>query len=181
MARSVPKPNAFLDGLLVALLFAEMGLIVHTLWDDRQMLYILVGMIVVVTVAVKATKVSFAVTGGWFSRTFLQHLGDPLKKAVTMKKWCDQSWQLAIHVFMTVFELYVLQDEPWWEQTTSSTCLIMLPLTLTFDAHNCGYCSVEPQRDRRLSHAKVLYQAPVHYAAGTCNAVMARSPMAFVC
>lgn len=119
MAKPIPKPSPLLDGLLVSLLFLEMGVIVHTLWDDKRMLAILVGMFFAVAAAVKVTKVAFAVTGGWFSRTFLQHLGDPLKKAVTMKKWCDQSWQLVIHVSMTIFELVVLQDEPWWEDTTT--------------------------------------------------------------
>ncbi|RMX62251.1 hypothetical protein DD238_000833 [Peronospora effusa] len=119
MARSIPKPNPFLDSLLVGLLVCELGVITHTLWDDKQMLCILVAMIVVVALTVKLTKTSFAIGGGWFSRTFLQHLGDPLKKAVTMKKWCDQSWQLAIHVSMTIFELYVLRDETWWQDTTT--------------------------------------------------------------
>ncbi|KUF89270.1 hypothetical protein AM588_10002152 [Phytophthora nicotianae] len=36
-----------------------------------------------------------------------------------MKKWCDQSWQLVIHVSMTIFELYVLRDETWWQDTTT--------------------------------------------------------------
>ncbi|RLN32021.1 hypothetical protein BBJ28_00017130 [Nothophytophthora sp. Chile5] len=123
MARSIPKPNAFLDTLLVSLLVCEMGVIKYTLWDDKQMVAILAGMIFVVALAVKITKTSFAIGGGWFSRTFLQHLGDPLKKAVTMKKWCDQSWQLAIHVSMTIFELYVLRDETWWQDTT--TCKLL--------------------------------------------------------
>jgi hypothetical protein len=116
---AIPKPNPLLDGLLVTLLFLEMGVIVHTLWDDQQMLAILAAMIVVVAIAVNVTKTCFAVGGGWFSRTFLQHLGNPLRKAVTMKKWCDQSWQLVIHVTMTIFELVVLQDELWWQDTTT--------------------------------------------------------------
>ncbi|KAG6609224.1 Longevity-assurance protein (LAC1) [Phytophthora cinnamomi] len=119
MARSIPKPNPVLDTVLVSLLMCELGVITHTLWDDQQMLAILVAMVFVVALAVKVTKTSFAIGGGWFSRTFLQHLGDPLKKAVTMKKWCDQSWQLAIHVSMTIFELYVLRDETWWQDTTT--------------------------------------------------------------
>ncbi|POM66056.1 Longevity-assurance protein (LAC1) [Phytophthora palmivora] len=119
MGRSIPKPNPVLDTLLVGLLVCELGIITHTLWDDKQMLYILVAMFFVVALAVKLTKTSFAIGGGWFSRTFLHHLGDPLKKAVTMKKWCDQSWQLVIHVTMTIFELYVLRDETWWQDTTT--------------------------------------------------------------
>ncbi|CAH0517013.1 unnamed protein product [Peronospora belbahrii] len=119
MARSIPRPNPFLDNLLVCLLVCELGVILHTLWDDKQMFCILVSMVFVVALAVKLTKTLFAMGGGWFSRTFLQHLGDPLKKTVTMKKWCDQSWQLIIHVSMTIFELHVLRDETWWQDTTT--------------------------------------------------------------
>ncbi|CAI5712039.1 unnamed protein product [Hyaloperonospora brassicae] len=119
MARSVPPPNPFLDRLLVGLLVCELGIIAHTLYDDEHMLSILVVLVALMALVVKAIKTVFAMGGGWFSRTFLQHLGDPLKKTVTMKKWCDQSWQLAIHVSMTLFELYVLRGETWWQDTTT--------------------------------------------------------------
>lgn len=91
----------------------------YTFAKDKQMLYILIAMIVVVALAVRLTKTSFAIGGRWFSRTFLQHLNDPLKKTVALKKWCDQSWQLVIHVSMTIFELYVLRDEKWWQDQTT--------------------------------------------------------------
>ena len=119
MARSVPTPNPFFDRLLVGLLVCELGIIAHTLYDDEHMLSILAALVALMALVVKAIKTVFAMGGGWFSRTFLQHLGDPLKKTVTMKKWCDQSWQLAIHVSMTLFELYVLRGETWWQDTTT--------------------------------------------------------------
>jgi ceramide synthetase len=120
MAKSIPKPNAFFDGILMLIFVIELGVIAKTLLEtDPEFLGYLLGLIVVVAIAVAVTKFVFAVTGGWFSRTFLKHLGDPLKKAVTMKKWCDQSWQLMIHVSMTIFELIVLKDETWWQDTTT--------------------------------------------------------------
>jgi ceramide synthetase len=130
MAKSIPKPNPFFDGLLMALLVLELGVIAHTLRDDQEMFAYLLGLIVVVAIAVHVTKLVFAITGGWFSRTFLQHLGDPLKKSVTMKKWCDQSWQLVIHASMTVFELIVLKDETWWQDTTTCECTFVFSLLL---------------------------------------------------
>ncbi|CEG41745.1 lag1 longevity assurance isoform partial [Plasmopara halstedii] len=119
MRSSIPKPNQLLDTLLVTLLVCELIVITHTLWKDKQMLYILIVLCFVVALAVKLIKASFAIGGRWFSCTFLQHLGDPLKKAVAMKKWCDQSWQLVLHVSMSMFELYVLRDETWWQDTTT--------------------------------------------------------------
>ncbi|KAI9907853.1 hypothetical protein PsorP6_004100 [Peronosclerospora sorghi] len=118
-SRTIPKPNPFLDNILVGLLVCEVGVITHTLWDDKIMLCILLAMFFGVALAVKLTKTTFAIGGRWFSRTFLQHLSDPLNKPITIKKWCDQSWQLAIHVSMTIFELYVLRDETWWQDTTT--------------------------------------------------------------
>lgn len=120
MAKSIPKPNPLVDGVLMLIFVIELGIIGTTLFEnDREMLAYLLGLIVVVAIAVAVTKYVFATAGGWFSRTFLQHLGDPLKKTVTMKKWCDQSWQLVIHASMTIFELVVLADETWWQDTTT--------------------------------------------------------------
>lgn len=119
MTRSIPKPNPILDTILLTVLVCELAVITHTLWKEKTMLYILIAMFFAVAFAVKVTKISFAIGGKWFSRTFLQHLGDPLKKSVALKKWCDQSWQLVIHVSMTIFELYVLRDETWWQDTTT--------------------------------------------------------------
>ncbi|KAJ0408497.1 hypothetical protein P43SY_006427 [Pythium insidiosum] len=119
MGKSVPKPHPLVDGLLVGIFFAELGLIGYTLRDEPDMLLMLLGLLVVVAIAVKITKTCFYYGGAFFSRTFLKHLGDPLKKRVTMKKWCDQSWQLAIHFSMTCFEIVVLRDETWWQDTKS--------------------------------------------------------------
>ena len=131
MARSIPKPNPIVDTLLFSLLVGELGIILHTFAKEKQMLCILITMIVVVALAVRLTKTSFAIGGRWFSRTFLQHLDDPLKKKLALKKWCDQSWQLVIHVSMTIFELYVLRDEKWWQDQTTRKKLIKT-LTLIF-------------------------------------------------
>ncbi|DBA03318.1 TPA: hypothetical protein N0F65_011677 [Lagenidium giganteum] len=117
MAKGVPKPNKYADGLLMTLLTVEVGVIIHTLRNDLQLLGLLAALIVVVAVAVNVTKLCFRVGGGWFSRTYLKHLGNPLKKRTTMKKWCDQSWQLVIHTSMAVFEFMVMKDETWWQDT----------------------------------------------------------------
>ncbi|ETV82903.1 hypothetical protein H257_04676 [Aphanomyces astaci] len=110
-------PHAILDGLLSALIVVECIVVVGVLPLD--LLGLLGGLLAVVAVAVGVTKRSFCVGGRYISQRFLKHLGDPLKKDVTMRKFTDQSWQLVIHASMTVLELYVLQDEAWWSDTTT--------------------------------------------------------------
>ncbi|RHY12120.1 hypothetical protein DYB25_003666 [Aphanomyces astaci] len=110
-------PHAILDGLLSALIVVECVVVVGVLPLD--LLGLLGGLLAVVAVAVGVTKRSFCVGGRYISQRFLKHLGDPLKKDVTMRKFTDQSWQLVIHASMTVLELYVLQDEAWWSDTTT--------------------------------------------------------------
>uniref|UniRef100_A0A7S0IMP8 TLC domain-containing protein n=1 Tax=Calcidiscus leptoporus TaxID=127549 RepID=A0A7S0IMP8_9EUKA len=46
--------------------------------------------------------------GALASRTILKSLGDPLRKHRTLRKFEDQCWQLAIHVGMTLLEVYIL-------------------------------------------------------------------------
>ncbi|KAG9403046.1 Ceramide synthase 1 [Aphanomyces cochlioides] len=115
--KKVPKPNPFLDWLLASLVAAECVVICRILPQD--LLVMLGGLIVLVAIAVWITKASFRAGGGYISRNFLKHLGDPLRKEVTMKKFCDQSWQLVIHASMTVLEIIVLREENWWNDTTS--------------------------------------------------------------
>lgn len=126
MGKSVPKPPVVVDTVLVSLFFAELGVVGWTLRPEPDMLLLLLGLILVVAAAVKITKLTFFYGGAFLSRTVLAHLGDPLKKRVTMKKWCDQSWQLAIHVSMAYFEYIVLRDETWWHDTRTRKFAIQL-------------------------------------------------------
>lgn len=52
---------------------------------------------------------------------------DPLKKKLPMRKFKDQSWQFVIHTSMTIYGVYLLRDNDWWENpaTTFEPC----PLT----------------------------------------------------
>ncbi|KAF0686248.1 Aste57867_21953 [Aphanomyces stellatus] len=114
---AVRKPHALVDGLLWAMVVAECATICYIF--DTDMLLVLAAFIVGVAIAVHVTKTVFAVGGRFVSNRFLAHLGDPLKKAMTMRKFTDQSWQLVIHVSMTIMELAVISDETWWEDTAS--------------------------------------------------------------
>jgi len=50
---------------------------------------------------------------------------DPLSGPIQMKKWTEQSWQLAVHAGFGLLEYLILQGEPWWEQPV--TCWIPHP------------------------------------------------------
>ncbi|KAF0686249.1 Aste57867_21954 [Aphanomyces stellatus] len=116
-SKKVAKPNAVLDAILCSMVLVECIIVIHVF--PNNLLMMLAGLLVVVAAAVWLTKTSFRVGGAYVSRTFLQHLGDPLKKEVTMKKFTDQSWQLVIHASMTILELMVVHGEPWWDDTTT--------------------------------------------------------------
>jgi len=50
-------------------------------------------------------------------KPLLARFGDPLGNATVLDKFLDQSWQLVIHVSMSAFELYMLSNETWWDDT----------------------------------------------------------------
>ncbi|KAF0686246.1 Aste57867_21951 [Aphanomyces stellatus] len=116
-AKKVAKPHPLVDSLLVGLIVAECAVILYVF--ESNLLFLLAVFIAAVAVAVYVTKTVFRVGGRYVSRRFLGHLGDPLKKAMTIRKFTDQSWQLMIHVSMTILELVVIADETWWEDTTT--------------------------------------------------------------
>lgn len=66
---------------------------------------------------IAAVKRASAVVGCALSRTLLRHLGDPLSKTKTLRKFEAQMWQLFIHVSMSLLELWILfvegGGEPW--------------------------------------------------------------------
>ncbi|OQR96317.1 hypothetical protein ACHHYP_16107 [Achlya hypogyna] len=110
--------NPVLNGLIVVLYFALIGVVLY--WLDRAYLPVLLASIASVAVAIHVTKALFRVGGAWFSRTHLQHLGDPLRKPIAMKKFCDQGWFLVLHTSLTLAELVVMAEETWWQDT--KTC-----------------------------------------------------------
>ena len=121
----IQSPHAIGDAIIVSLLYVAVGCTVYALYPEPIMLFYYVLGVVLVGVVVKITKTSFRIGGKWFSRNFLSHLGDPLRKKTTMKKWCDQSWQLAIHASMAATEYYLLLDETWWQDTESSKTFLL--------------------------------------------------------
>ena len=52
---------------------------------------------------------------------------DPLGGRIQMKKWQEQSWQLAIHVALSIAEGIILTEETWY--TVPATCWIPHPFT----------------------------------------------------
>ena len=75
---------------------------------------------VVLFPTIQLVKLASEAVGGLLSRTLLKPLGDPLKKPKNMAKFKDQMWQLAIHVSMTLLEVWILYydggGEPWLDE-----------------------------------------------------------------
>lgn len=112
--------NKVADQLLsICLLFSILVAFYAVSVKTEFVLFYLIALIGV-AVGVKCSKGFFYYFGRFLSKYCLQHLGDPLKKKTTMKKWCDQSWQLMIHFTMAVCEYYLLSRETWWRDTDSS-------------------------------------------------------------
>ena len=69
---------------------------------------------------IQLVKLASEVVGGLLSRSLLKPLGDPLRKSKNMAKFKDQMWQLAIHVSMTLLEVWILYydggGEPWLDE-----------------------------------------------------------------
>jgi hypothetical protein len=124
-------PIAWLDYALVALFTAECCWIVAMFQseiDNLGLFALCLGIVHVFITSVKSISVSI---GGKLcdlilAKGLVKQKESPLKGEVQMTKWREQSWQLVIHVVMTVFELIVLAGDPdWWYNT--ETCWIPEP------------------------------------------------------
>ena len=75
---------------------------------------------VVLFPTIQLVKLASEAVGGLLSRSLLKPLGDPLRKSKNMAKFKDQMWQLAIHVSMTLLEVWILYydggGEPWLDE-----------------------------------------------------------------
>jgi len=87
----------------------------------------LASSLLVVSVAIQIIKFGGGKIGTFLSSRLLKRhpFNNPLRKKPNLHKWRECSWQLAIHISMTVFEVYVLSNESWWDQTL--TCWIPPP------------------------------------------------------
>jgi hypothetical protein len=127
-----PKPiNPILDHALGAGIILLVARFVY--WgafetDDADALPMFAAAVAGCMVAIVATR-SVAVIVGRVLSNFRSHSGipedcrDPLASDVAMKKWQDQSWQLAIHFWMSVWEIRLLvANQQWWYEPTSIGC-----------------------------------------------------------
>jgi len=55
-------------------------------------------------------------TSKWFGHIIASYLGTStaLEKKRNVRKFADQYWQFIIHLVMTVMEVWVSHDKPWW-------------------------------------------------------------------
>lgn len=66
--------------------------------------------------AIFVTKSAFEKGGNWLGSKFAH--GNPLQNKKGMKKWKDQSWQLVVHVFFTIWIVILLGEEDWYTGVT---------------------------------------------------------------
>jgi hypothetical protein len=89
------------------------------MYSHGLLLYFLALCLVIDAVVARVKAVS-SVAGTFLSNyVFAKGLVDsrPLAGKIQMKKWQEQSWQLCIHVSMSLLELYILSTEDWWTDT----------------------------------------------------------------
>lgn len=120
MARiRVYKHRPVLDVLLTAFFITELALIVKIMeFNDTLTLgACILGSAAVIEGTKRLTRVVFAKVSS--SLLGAGPFRDPLSRGDNMVKFCDQMWQLVIHVAMSVFEIYVLRDERWLDDSST--------------------------------------------------------------
>lgn len=106
-----------LDNFLTLLFFLEV-LYMSVKFYEASELSLFLTLFLLSGLAIEAVRWVFGVSAFWFSRRFLQHLGDPMADPSNLKKAKDQAWQLVVHVSMTLFEAYIMGPGfEWWNQT----------------------------------------------------------------
>ena len=141
--RPVKPANKFVDHGLGLLLFALIGRFLS--WAATQE-----GMLLQWGLALAGTLVGINVFGHVASAAG-QYISNaragagipvdcqrPLAGKVAQRKWKDQSWQLAIHVSMSLWEVRLLaaQGGGWWDDP--ATCFAPCPATLVAEYEGGG-------------------------------------------
>jgi len=106
-------------------------------WKDQTTGFLFLSCLVAVIVVITGTRTVAQVAGRSISKWrnydgLPEDLRDPLRKKLQMRKFKDQSWQLLIHLSMTLYELYLLRDNDWFENPASA----FTPCPSTFMGEN---------------------------------------------
>lgn len=119
------KVHPAVDGALGLVLFglvARYGLFIYKAMDTQPMIPIWVAMSLGFTMAAIWITSAVAHSVGQFisnarvGGNIPQDCANPLASKVAQRKWKDQSWQLAIHVSMGLWEVRLVSQNPkWWE------------------------------------------------------------------
>ena len=121
--KDIYKPNALLDNILTFVFVLEIGFCFYIFSESMSDLLTYSACLVFVAACVKIAKYVFLFAGRFLSQ-LVHRLGctadEPLAGRRQMKKWLEQGWQFVIHLSMALFEMYILMDEPWWEDTRTA-------------------------------------------------------------
>jgi hypothetical protein len=125
--KSLYVPNALLDNVLTAIFFLEIALLLYSMFEASMLVIFLVLLILSDSVISRLKdfgQFTGRVLSSWLFRNGFVDC-DPLSGKIQLKKWTNQSWQLAVHVACTLVELHILSSEPWYDDPT--TCWTPLP------------------------------------------------------
>jgi hypothetical protein len=119
------KEHPYFDGLLQVIFFAECFWLVLVFAPAKSQLLdplawsnvALIGLFtLVVSQVVWINTAFYGYVGKWISDLTTGHF----RKHRALKNFQNQGWQLTVHLSMTLWELYVLYQEPqWWFNTAS--------------------------------------------------------------
>jgi hypothetical protein len=125
--KSLYVPNAVLDNVLTAVFFLEIIMLLFSM-SEANVLVLFITLLVLSDAVISRLKDFGQLTGQTMSSWLLRNGFvdcDPLSGKIQLKKWTNQSWQLAVHVICTLVELHILSSEPWYDEP--ETCWTPLP------------------------------------------------------
>jgi len=119
--KDIVAPNPLLDAFFTTIFLAEVALVFRSM-AQTDLLGVFIAALFL-TDAVTSRVKDAAGVGGRILSAWLHRIGavdhDPLASRIQLKKWSEQSWQLAVHVGFTIAETVVLMEEPWWNDTST--------------------------------------------------------------
>jgi hypothetical protein len=105
------------DHFLTLLFAIEFGALVWHCYNTGEASFYLFAC-VAFSFSIELVRWLFGAFARKFSNTSLHHIGDPMSDEAVLKKAKDQAWQLALHVSMSLYEVYLMYpDFLWWNST----------------------------------------------------------------
>jgi hypothetical protein len=120
--KEIYRHNALLDNVMTVLFLLQVSAIGLEMWNRGMFGIFLIMCIIIDALVYRVKSVSEWLGTVLSDKVFNDGMGDekPLAGRIQMKKWQEQSWQLAVHVSMSILEFCILSDEEWWSKPETS-------------------------------------------------------------